>query len=59
MCFMHSSAAKTRPLHSRPDFVRARTRERMSRPYMHPLYWKWMWSMIIRPGERRMDRAAA
>lgn len=23
------------------------------------MYWKWMWSMMRRPGERRMEIAAA
>lgn len=26
---------------------------------MHPLYWKWIWSMRSSPGESRMDMAAA
>lgn len=59
MCFMHNKAAKARPLRSRVDFDRAQTRERIKRPYMQPLYWKWMWSMIRRPGESKMERAAA
>lgn len=28
-------------------------------PYMKPLYWKWMWSIISKAGERRIDSAAA
>jgi hypothetical protein len=28
-------------------------------PYKKPLYWKWMWSMMNKPGERKMARAAA
>jgi hypothetical protein len=27
-------------------------------PYINPLYWKWMWSIIKRPGERRIERLA-
>ena len=59
MCLNIKRVAKTRPLRSRVDFLRARTRDRMRRPYMKPLYWKWMWSMMSRPGDRRIERAAA
>jgi hypothetical protein len=27
-------------------------------PYRNPLYWKWMWSMMSRPGESRIERLA-
>ena len=32
--------------------------DRIKIPYMNPLYWKWMWSIMKRPGERRMERLA-
>ncbi len=59
MCFRQSSAANRIPLASILDFERARTTESIKMPYRKPLYWKWMWSMISRPGESRMEVAAA
>lgn len=59
MCFMHSNTAKRSPLASTVDFFRARTSDAMRMPYMQPLYWKWMWSIINRPGESIIEIAAA
>lgn len=59
MCFRHSNAAKSVPLSRRPEFLRPATIDRMRIPYKKPLYWKWMWSMIKSPGERRIEMAAA
>jgi hypothetical protein len=41
------------------DFFLARTRDRINNPYINPLYWKWIWSMIKRPGDSRTESAAA
>lgn len=57
MCLKHSKAAKRIPERRGDDLATSRERRRI--PYMKPLYWKWMWSIIRRPGERRMDRAIA
>jgi hypothetical protein len=46
------------PLSKRPELFRAVTIERMRIPYRKPLYWKWMWSIINNPGERRTEMAA-
>ena len=59
MCFMHRSAANKSPLQSSVELFRASTKDAIRIPYMHPLYWKWMWSMMRRPGESRMEMAAA
>jgi hypothetical protein len=59
MCLKHRSAAKSRPLARVVDGFLANTSDRIRIPYRKPLYWKWMWSMIKRPGERRTERAAA
>lgn len=58
MCFRHSNAAKSIPLGKSPGDVRARTMERMRTPYRNPLYWKWTWSIISRPGDRSIEIAA-
>lgn len=59
MCLKQRSAAKRNPLASMVDFFLARTRDRINNPYINPLYWKWIWSMIKRPGDRRTESAAA
>jgi hypothetical protein len=41
------------------DFFLAKTRDKINIPYKNPLYWKWIWSMMRRPGESRMESAAA
>lgn len=38
--------------------MRARTIDRIRRPYINPLYWKWMWSIMRSPGDRRIERLA-
>jgi hypothetical protein len=59
MCLKHRRAANRKPLSSTVDLFLAKTSERTKIPYMKPLYWKCIWSMIRRPGERRIERAAA
>lgn len=53
------SVAKSSPLANVVDFFLANTKDNIKMPYRKPLYWKWIWSMIRRPGERRIERAAA
>jgi hypothetical protein len=59
MCFKQRSAANRSPPARRVDFFLANTRDKINKPYKKPLYWKWIWSMIKSPGERRIERAAA
>lgn len=59
MCLKHRSAAKSTPLARVVDSFRANTSDRTKSPYINPLYWKCIWSIIKRPGERSMERAAA
>lgn len=59
MCLKQRRAAKSSPLASIVDCFLANTSDRMRIPYKKPLYWKWIWSIIRRPGERRTERAAA
>jgi hypothetical protein len=59
MCLKQRSAAKRNPLARMVDFFLARTRDRINNPYIKPLYWKWIWSMIKRPGDSRTESAAA
>ena len=54
----HSKTAKSVPAR-RKRCSRRRTIESRRIPYKRPLYWKWMWSIIRRPGERRIERAMA
>lgn len=59
MCFKHKSVANRTPLASIPLGLRARTMDSTRAPYKKPLYWKWTWSIISRPGDSRMERATA
>ena len=59
MCFKHNSVANRTPLASIPLGLRARTMDSTKAPYRKPLYWKWIWSIISRPGDSRMERATA
>ena len=59
ICLKQSNEANSRPLQRRVDCLRAKTSERMSKPYKKPLYWKCIWSMIRSPGDRSIEIAAA
>lgn len=59
MCLKHNRIANKVPLGRSPESVRASTIEKMRMPYIIELYWKWMWSMMRKPGDKRMDNAIA
>jgi len=59
MCLKHRRMANKMPLKRSPESVRASAIEKMRMPYIIELYWKWIWSMMRKPGDSRIDSATA